>query len=56
MELIFLDLLERQEAVDDEYGDVESLWKESELPVNVDDPLNQECTARVFNLGRDLDL
>ena len=48
MKLALLNLFEREEAIDDENGDIESLRKKAELPVHVDNPLNKESTARVL--------
>lgn len=53
MELTLLNLDLRKVLVDDELGDVEAFWLQAELPVYVDDPLEQECTRRVSNFGLD---
>ena len=49
MKLAFLDLLERQESIDDKHGHIECLWHESELSVNVDNPLDKKGSGSVFN-------
>lgn len=56
MQLTLLNLLQRKEAVDYVYSDVQGLRLESELPMHVNDPLDQESTARVLDLGRHLHL
>lgn len=40
MELVLTDLLKREEAINQENGYVEGLRDESELAMNIDDPLN----------------
>lgn len=47
MKLILLDFLFAQELVYDVLGDVEALWLESELAVDIDDPLEEECSRGV---------
>ena len=42
MKLILLDLLQREEAIDQENSYIECLGDETELAVNVDDPLYKE--------------
>lgn len=56
MQLTFLDLLERQEAINDVNCHIERLRLESELPVNVNNPLNEESTAGILDLGWNLNL
>ena len=56
MQLTFLDLLQREEAIDNVNSHVERLRLESKLPMDVDDPLDEERSARVFHLGWNLDL
>ena len=56
MQLTFLDLLQREEAIDNVNSHVERLRLESKLPMDVDDPLDEERSARVFHLGWNLNL
>ena len=56
MQLTFLYLLQRKEPIDDEDGDIESFGKKAELAVNIDDPLDQESSASVFDLSGRLNL
>lgn len=54
MELRLLNILEREEAINDIYGDIKSLRKESELTMYIDDPFNKEASRSVFNLALNL--
>ena len=56
MQLALLDLLQREEAIDEVDGDVERLGPQAELPVHVDDPLDEEGARRVLHLCRLLHL
>ena len=51
MELIFLDFLYAHVVVNKEDGNVESLWEQAELAVDVDDPFDQKCSRSVLDLG-----
>lgn len=55
MQLTFLYLLEGQEAVNDVDSDIEGLRLKSKLPMDIDDPLDEEGTAGILDLSRHLD-
>ena len=42
MQLALFDLFEREEAVDQENGNVQGLGGEAELAMDIDNPLNKE--------------
>lgn len=50
MQLRFLNAYFRKISVDCRNGDIEGLWKKSELSVNIDDPLNKKSSWCVLDL------
>ena len=54
VQLTLLNLLDREVSVDDEDSQVEGLGHQAELTVDIDDPLNQEGSAGVFDLSLNL--
>ena len=53
MKLVFLDLLLAHKLINDIDSDIQTLWSQSEFPMNINNPLNQKGPRGVFDFCLD---